>query len=78
MELNMHDFLAQGIIHSSYSSYAIPALLMKDDQSWPLYHSLDKIMVLDYFPISIVDELLEELHRAKKFSILSIGAYGSF
>jgi hypothetical protein len=65
-----------GVITKSRSPYATPVVLVqKKDGSFRLciyYHGLNKIKIKNKFPIPFIDEMLDELHRARFFSKLDL------
>ena len=70
------DLLKCGVISKSKSPYATPVMLVrKKDGSFRLcinYKGLNKVTIKNKFPISFIDEMMDELHGAKYFSKLDL------
>ena len=72
----VEEMLEVGIPRPSQSSYSAPVVMVhKKEGSWhmcPDYREFNKITIKDLFPISVIDELLDELHEAVHFTKLDL------
>jgi hypothetical protein len=76
LERQCAAMIQQGIVRRSISAFSSSVLLVKKpDGSWRFcvdYRALNALTVKDAFSISVVDELLDELHGACFFIKLDL------
>lgn len=78
----INKMMNDGIIQPSVSPYNSPILLVpkkseSEDKKWRLvvdYRQLNKKIIADKFPLPRVDEILDQLGRAKYFSTLDLAS----
>lgn len=80
MDVQIQKMLEDGIVQDSISSYNNPILLVPKksatgDKTWRLvvdFRQFNKKVCSDKFPLPRIDEILDQLGRAKYFSTLDL------
>lgn len=76
LEKIIQDMLDSGIIRPSHSSYSSPVVMVrKKDGTWRLcmdYRRLNAQTIKDNFPISLIEEIFDELHGSQYYSKLDL------
>lgn len=75
IEKQVAEMLSIGVIRPSNSPYSSPVILVKkNDGSWRFVLTTELSTIPDKFPISVIEELLDELHGAAYFSKIDLKA----
>ncbi|GJT08301.1 gypsy/ty3 retroelement polyprotein [Tanacetum coccineum] len=76
IESMVQEFLDTRVIRQSHSPFAFPIVMVKKkNNTWRMcvdYRKLNNNTIKDKFPIPIIKELIDELHRSKNFSKLDL------
>jgi hypothetical protein len=71
------QLLESGLITHSHSPFASPILLVNKDGTWRFcvdYKKLNDMTIKNRFPMTIIEEILDELVGAKYFTKLDMKA----
>jgi len=76
IEKTIHELLEVGVIHPSTSPYSSPIVkVLNKEGTWHMcsdFCALNKLTIKDKFPINVIDDLLDELHEAKFFTLIYV------
>ncbi|GJZ31380.1 putative mitochondrial protein [Tanacetum coccineum] len=68
----VNELLDTGVVRHSHSPFSSPIVMIKEnDGSWRMcinYKQLNKNTIKDKFPIPVIEELIDEMHKAQFFS----------